>query len=48
MAARYALVSAVHVHSAGGRTVVAALVGVYTPGREGSNPSLMAVTRVLP
>lgn len=41
-------IAAVHVHSAGGRNVVAALVGVYTPGWEGSDRGLMAVTRVLP
>lgn len=41
-------IAAAFVHSAGNRTVLATLVGVYTPGWEGTNRTLMAVTKVLP
>lgn len=41
-------IAAAYMHEAGGRRVLAVLVGIYTPGWEGSDRHLIAVTKVLP
>ena len=41
-------IAAAYTHEGGERAVLAVLVGVYTPGWEGSDRHLIAVTKVLP
>ena len=41
-------IAAAYMHEAGGRRVLAVLVGIYTRGWEGSDRHLIAVTKILP